>query len=100
MLSQRNRARFRQWGRRFQGGQRTCPCAIDQCFSLDQLPVETSAVIICNRNLKTIERGLYIGMRISMFRNDDSEPNIIVAVGDARYVLDRRIAREIRVKVG
>jgi Fe2+ transport system protein FeoA len=57
-------------------------------------------VIICNHNLKTIERGLYVGMQVSMFRNDHSEPNIIVAVGDARYVLDRRIAKEIRVKVG
>jgi Fe2+ transport system protein FeoA len=49
--------------------------------------------------LKTIERGLYVGSRLSMFRNDSGEPNIIVAAGDARYVLDRRIAREIRVKV-
>ncbi len=99
MLSVRSRARLRNWGRHFRGRQRTCPCAIDQCFNLDQLPQDANAVIICNHNLKTIERGLYVGMRVSMFRNDHSEPNIIVAVGDARYVLDRRIAKEIRVKV-
>ncbi|GAB1365263.1 hypothetical protein MASR1M36_01340 [Candidatus Cloacimonadaceae bacterium] len=99
MLFERHRARLRRWGRQFRGRQKTCPCAIDQCFSLDQLPQGSSAIIICNRNLKTIERGLYVGSRLSMFRNDSGEPNIIVAAGDARYVLDRRIAREIRVKV-
>ncbi|MDD4277097.1 MAG: FeoA domain-containing protein [Candidatus Cloacimonetes bacterium] len=34
-----------------------------------------------------------------MFRNDLDEPNVIVAVGDSRYVLDRRIAQNIRVRV-
>ncbi|HPV00582.1 MAG TPA: FeoA domain-containing protein [Candidatus Cloacimonas acidaminovorans] len=46
-----------------------------------------------------MERGLYIGAQISMFRNDDDEPNVVVAVGDARYVLDRRIAKTIKVKI-
>ena len=99
MLFDRQKARLRRWGRHLKSKQKTCPCAIDQCFSLDQLPENTNAVIICNRNLKTIERGLYVGMQVNMFRNDSGEPNIIVAVGDARYVLDRRIAGEIRVRV-
>lgn len=99
MLFGHHRTGLKHWGRRLRGRHKTCPCAIDQCFSLDHLPENANAVIICNRNLKTIERGLYIGSRLSMFRNDSSEPNIIVAVGDARYVLDRRIAQEIRVKV-
>ena len=33
-----------------------------------------------------------------MFRND-FENNVVVAVGDARYVIDRRIAGTIKVKV-
>jgi Fe2+ transport system protein FeoA len=41
-----------------------------------------------------------MGMKISMFRNDENEPNVIVAVGDARYVLDRRIAMDIKVRTG
>lgn len=58
-----------------------------------------SATVHCNGDLRTIERGIYLGAHITMFRNDPEEPNIIVAVGDSRYVLDRRIAKEIRVRV-
>lgn len=56
-------------------------------------------VVTCNNDLRTIERGIYSGAKISIFRNESDEPNIIVAVGDARYVLDRRIAETIRVMV-
>jgi Fe2+ transport system protein FeoA len=76
-----------------------CPCAVGECLSLAQVPEGNKAIISCNKNLQTIERGLYLGMQISMFRNDTTEPNLIIAVGDARYVLDRRIAHEIRVKI-
>ena len=38
-------------------------------------------------------------MRISVFRNEPDEPNLIIAVGDSRYVLDRRIAALIMVRV-
>ncbi len=34
-----------------------------------------------------------------MFRNNYDEPNVVVAVGDARYVMDRRIAKTIKVKI-
>lgn len=99
MFNDRNRARLRRFGRRFMHRNLQCPCAAGDCLSLAQVPEGISAIISCNKNLKTIERGLYLGMKISMFRNDDNEPNLIVAVGDARYVLDRRIAKEIRVRV-
>lgn len=98
MLSNRNRMRLHRFGRRFMHRHRQCPCALGDCLSLSDLPEGASGVILCNKNLSTIERGLYQGMRITVFRNDINEPNIIVAVGDARYVLDRRIAREIRVR--
>jgi len=66
---------------------------------LADLPKGEKAVITCNKHLLIIERGLYLGMSLTMQRNDSDEPNVIVAVGDARYVLDRRIAAEIRVKI-
>ncbi len=53
----------------------------------------------CNNDIKTIERGLYHGKKVMSQRNEPGEPNIVVAVGDARYVLDRRIARMIRVRL-
>ncbi len=99
MFNDRNRARLRRFGRRFMHRNVQCPCAAGDCLSLAQVPEGQSAVISCNKNLNTIERGFYLGMKISMFRNDTGEPNLIVAVGDARYVLDRRIAQEIRVRI-
>ena len=99
MLSNRNRVRLRNFGRMFGGRRRACTNPLGTCLGLDLLREGTSAVITCNRHLPTLERGLVHGVQIEMFRNDISQPNVIIAVGDARYVLDRRIAREIRVKV-
>jgi hypothetical protein len=84
---------------RFGKGRMQGRCALGDCISLDKLPEDQNAIITCNHNLQTIERGLYLGSLITMSRNDLNEPNIIVAVGDARYVLDRRIAKEINVRV-
>lgn len=98
MLSNRNRMRLRNFGRHFSGRRGMGLCQQGQCLNLDKLPEGADAYITCNRNIKTIERGLYMGMKISMFRNDENEPNVIVAVGDARYVLDRRIAMDIKVR--
>ncbi|MDD4309143.1 MAG: FeoA family protein [Candidatus Cloacimonetes bacterium] len=98
MLSNRNRDRLINLGRHLQGRRHQHLCASGVCHSLDSLPEGTTAIISCNQNLKTIERGFYLGMSVSMFRNEHNEPNIIVAVGDARYVLDRKIAKTIRVR--
>ncbi|MBP7310504.1 MAG: ferrous iron transport protein A [Candidatus Cloacimonetes bacterium] len=99
MLSNRNRVRLRNFGRMFGGRRRACNNPHGTCLGLDSLLEGSTAIITCNRHLPTIERGLVQGVHIEMFRNDLAQPNVIIAVGDARYVLDRRIAREIRVKV-
>ena len=98
MLSRRNRVRIRSWGRKFSGRKRHGVYKAGQCITLDQLPEGNSAIVIHNKNLKIMERGLYIGALITMFRND-FENNVVVAVGDARYAIDRRIAGTIKVKV-
>jgi predicted lipase len=67
-----NRFRFRHWGKH-----KAFTCEPNQCLALDQIPEGYNATVIHN--------------------ND--EPNIIVAVGDARYVLDRRIARTIKARI-
>lgn len=100
MLSNRNKNRLRQFGRSFSFRQRRCVhCKLGDCVPLSQLQENGIAVVTRNNDLRAIERGLYHGMQVSMFRNESSEPNLIVAVGDARYVLDRRIASLIMVRV-
>lgn len=99
MLSKRNRASLRSFGRRFRGRTKPCHCQIGDCISLADLQTGKEALITCNNDIKTIERGLYHGKRVFTQRNEPGEPNIVIAVGDARYVLDRRVARQIMVKV-
>lgn len=99
MLSKRNRLNLSSFGLRFRGRHKPCHCQAGDCISLDELKSGKEALITCNNDIKTIERGLYHGKRIFTQRNEPGEPNIVVAVGDARYVLDRRVARQIRVRV-
>ncbi len=99
MLSRRDRVRFRQFGRRFGGRHKACHCLSGDCISLADLSTGKEALITCNNDIKTIERGLYHGKRVIAQRNEPGEPNIVIAVGDARYVLDRRVAGMIRVRV-
>jgi Fe2+ transport system protein FeoA len=99
MLSDRNRVRLRRFGRRFFLRPKSCRCRRGDCIKLEQLAEGRSARVTCNNDLRTIERGLYHGVRITSLRNSESEPNIVIAVGDSRYVLDRRIASQIMVRV-
>jgi Fe2+ transport system protein FeoA len=66
---------------------------------MSELAEGTKATVYCNNDLRTIERGIYLGAKVTIFRNEIEEPNLIIAVGDSRYVLDRRIAQNIRVRV-
>jgi Fe2+ transport system protein FeoA len=68
------------------------------CGILSGVQSESEVHITCNHDHKTVERGLYTGVLIRVLRNEPHEPNLVVAVGDARYVLDRRIAERIRVR--
>lgn len=99
MLSNHNRARLRRFGRRLFGRRRRCYCKVGDCISLADLETGREGIITCNSDIKTIERGLYSGKRVSSFRNNPDEPNLVIAVGDSRYVLDRRVSRQIMVKV-
>ncbi|HNX36899.1 MAG TPA: FeoA family protein [Candidatus Cloacimonadota bacterium] len=98
-MFEHNRQRLRQFGRHFIKRNTSCKLCAGDCLPLAELPSGTVATIQCNHDTKTIERGLYFGARLEVYRNESSEPNLIVAVSDSRYVLDRRIAKGIRVKV-
>jgi len=90
---------MRRFGRRFFLRPRPCHCRSGDCIGLDELAPGRDAVITCNNNVRTIERGLYHGRRVSAFRNEPGEPNLVIAVGDSRYVMDRRVAKLVRVRV-
>lgn len=91
--------RMRKWGRRFFQSRRVCKCQRGDCLPLSEIKEGVSGTVSCNNDLRTIERGIYVGAKVLIFRNELEEPNIIISVGDSRYVLDRRIAMNIRVRV-
>ena len=99
MLSKRNQIRLRRFGRRMMSPRQVCRMCSGDCVSLSELSEGSKAIVLRNDDTRAIERGLYEGAILELYRNDQAEPNIIVAVGDSRYVLDRRIAALIRVKV-
>ncbi|MDI3504160.1 MAG: hypothetical protein PWP64_1096 [Candidatus Cloacimonadota bacterium] len=93
------RRRMGQWGRRLFQRKRRFECHLGECLPMSDLEPGTQATVYCNNDLRTIERGIYRGAKITIFRNEPEEPNLIVAVGDSRYVLDRRVAKDIGVRV-
>ncbi len=90
---------FRCWYYRHRRRKRKCCRESGVCENLTQVPQGMSAVITCNQDHRTVERGLYTGVQVKVMKNEPGEPNMVIAVGDARYVLDKRIAQRIRVKL-
>lgn len=90
---------FFNWGRRKRCQNRHCEnrqCP-NQIF-LDHADVELEYEILCNPHRKSFELGLFNGNKIKVIRNNDFQNNIIVAVGESRYIISREIARNISVK--
>jgi Fe2+ transport system protein FeoA len=55
-------------------------------------------VIMCNPDKKTMEMGLYVGGLISVQKNDFSDPNIVIGVGESRYIIPRELAEKILIR--
>lgn len=55
-------------------------------------------IVKFNPDKKTIEMGIYSGSIISVQKNDLDDPNIIVAVGESRYIIPRKTAEQILIK--
>ena len=55
-------------------------------------------IVKFNPDKKTIEMGIYAGSIISVQKNELDDPNIIVAVGESRYIIPRKTAEQILIK--
>ncbi len=55
-------------------------------------------IVKFNPDKKTVEMGIYAGSIISVQKNEFDDPNIIVAVGETRYIIPRMIAEQILIK--
>lgn len=73
-------------------------CAFGDSQSLDQAEEEKSYKILSNLHRKSFELGLYNGNQITVVRNNAYQRNLIIAVGESRYIISKGIARHILVE--
>ena len=50
-----------------------------------------------NSDRKSTEMGLFPGARVAMFRNRTSERSVVIASGDARFLVSRTIAQHVEI---
>ena len=55
-------------------------------------------IVFNNPDKKTMELGIYVNSIITIQKNDLNEQNIVVGVGESRYIIPRDIAKNIIVK--
>lgn len=66
-------------------------------LSLSESVVSRKVTILANPDRKTVEMGLYPGASASVVKNEPNNPNIIVSVGECRYIIAKSIADNILV---
>ncbi len=64
---------------------------------LDECSENERVCIHRNPDRQTMEMGLHNGGLVIMLKNDPSDNNIVVGIGNSRFILSRRIARLIEV---
>jgi Fe2+ transport system protein FeoA len=69
-----------------------------QACSLLDLKDGESGIIRANTDRKSSEMGLYPGARVAMFRNRKSERSVVIAAGDARFLVSRTIAQKVEIE--
>ena len=47
---------------------------------------------------KTLEMGIYNGSIITVYKNESTDQNIVVGVGNSRYIIPKTIAEEIIIQ--
>ncbi len=74
-----------------------CHCR-GQKFPLSTAEVGSRHCVIMNPDKKTIEMGIFNGSIITVHKNELSDQNIVVGVGNSRYIIPKTIAEEIIIR--
>ncbi len=67
-------------------------------MNLDEGKLETKYYVVSNPDRKTMEMGIYNGSAITIQKNEQIDPNIVVGVGESRYIIPRTLAQTILIK--
>jgi len=60
--------------------------------------IDQDYLIVCNPFPKYFEMGLSHGSNIHIIKNNTSDRNLIIGVGESRYIISRNIAKQILVR--
>ena len=74
-----------------------CHCR-GQKISLSTAAVGSRHCVITNPDKKTVEMGIFNGSIITVHKNEVSDQNIVVGVGNSRYIIPKTIASEIIIQ--
>jgi Fe2+ transport system protein FeoA len=74
----------------------SCPYANYE--TLDQVRDDESVLVVCNPHRRTLEMGISPNSIVSIIRNRDSEPNLIVGIDNGRLIVAKKVAERIRVQ--
>ena len=66
--------------------------------TLNNAVVNKKYVILSNPDRKTVEMGVFNGGIITVQKNDSTDPNLVIAVGESRYIMSRAVAERIIVR--
>ncbi|OQX70642.1 MAG: hypothetical protein B6D62_04000 [Candidatus Cloacimonas sp. 4484_275] len=70
----------------------------NRVFTLNEALEGVPCIVMENPDKKTVEMGIYVGNTVIVQKNDRNEPNIVVAVGESRYIIPRNLAKRILIK--
>lgn len=65
---------------------------------LTEAEIGKKYVIMNNPDVKTMEMGLYHSGIITVHKNESDNPNIVIGVGESRYIIPRELASKIIVR--
>lgn len=82
------------------GEQSACGEKHEHSVPLSLADVDKEYKIICNPNPKCFELGMCHGNMIRIIKNNEYDRNIVIAVGDSRYIVSRNVADCIMVEPG
>lgn len=86
--------RGKRHGKHCRQHQRRC---FGECISLNEAEIGKKYIILENPDVKTMEMGLYRSGIITVHKNEEDNPNIVVGVGESRYIIPRELAEKIIV---
>lgn len=55
-------------------------------------------VVVSNKDKKTLEMGLFTGALVTVLQNRPRDANMVVAVGESRYIIAKETAGQISVR--